>query len=150
VTRGRTLLAALLVTLATPATWPIALAMFLLRGGIVLVLLPIVPADDRRHRQLDRPSLMTVAFGAIPIEVVVVTRSSGSVPCSGSSGLAAALGPGAPGRREQRGWRGRSGPGPQPAGHARPGSSSLGRSRPCRRRRPCARVHRLVFVTYKN
>ena len=30
------------MTLATPATWPLALATFLVRGGIVLVLLPIV------------------------------------------------------------------------------------------------------------
>ena len=33
---------ALLVTLATPATWPLALATFLVRGGVILVLLPIV------------------------------------------------------------------------------------------------------------
>ena len=34
--RGGTLLAALLVTLATPTTWPLALATFLIRGGILI------------------------------------------------------------------------------------------------------------------
>jgi hypothetical protein len=42
VTIGATLVASLLVTLARPVTWPLALATFLLRGGIVLVLAPIV------------------------------------------------------------------------------------------------------------
>ena len=40
--RGAALTGALLVTLATPATWPLALAAFLIRGGILLVTLPIV------------------------------------------------------------------------------------------------------------
>jgi len=77
-TRGRALLAALLVTLATPATWPIALAAFLLRGGIVVVLLPVVvlPTTVGIGNSIG-PSLMTVAFGAIPIEVIVVTASIG-------------------------------------------------------------------------
>ena len=41
-TPGGTLLAALLVTLSKPATWPLALAAFLIRGGILVILLPIV------------------------------------------------------------------------------------------------------------
>jgi hypothetical protein len=41
-TVGATLVASLLVTLARPATWPLALATFLLRGGFLLVLAPIV------------------------------------------------------------------------------------------------------------
>ena len=41
-TPGGTLLAALLVTLSRPATWPLALAAFLVRGGILVILLPIV------------------------------------------------------------------------------------------------------------
>jgi hypothetical protein len=77
-TRGRALLAALLVTLATPATWPIALATFLLRGGIVVVLLPIValPTTVGIGNSIG-PSLMTVAFGAIPIDVIIVTATIG-------------------------------------------------------------------------
>jgi hypothetical protein len=39
---GVTLVASLLVTLARPATWPLALAAFLLRGGFLLVLAPII------------------------------------------------------------------------------------------------------------
>jgi hypothetical protein len=39
---GATLVASLLVTLARPATWPLALATFLLRGGVLLVVAPIV------------------------------------------------------------------------------------------------------------
>ena len=78
-TRGRALLAALLVTLATPATWPIALATFLVRGGIVVVLLPIVvlPTTVGVGNSIG-PSLMTLAFGAIPTEVMVVTASIGA------------------------------------------------------------------------
>lgn len=77
-TRGRALLAALLVTLATPATWPIALAMFLVRGGIVVVLLPIVvlPTTVGIGNSIG-PSLMTVAFGAIPIDVIVMATIVG-------------------------------------------------------------------------
>ncbi len=41
-TVGATLVASLLVSLARPATWPLALATFLLRGGFVLVLAPII------------------------------------------------------------------------------------------------------------
>ena len=41
-TVGATLVASLLATLSRPATWPLALASFLLRGGFLLVLAPIV------------------------------------------------------------------------------------------------------------
>ena len=77
-TRGRALLAALLVTLATPATWPIALGTFLVRGGIVVVLLPIVvlPTTVGIGNTFG-PTLQTVAFGSIPIEIIVVTASIG-------------------------------------------------------------------------
>jgi hypothetical protein len=42
VNRRAALTGALLVTLTTPATWPLALAAFLLRGGFLLVTIPIV------------------------------------------------------------------------------------------------------------
>jgi hypothetical protein len=42
VTVGATLVASLLATFSRPATWPLALASFLLRGGFLLVLAPIV------------------------------------------------------------------------------------------------------------
>ena len=41
-TRGAALTRALLATLATPVTWPLALAAFLLRGGILVFTLPIL------------------------------------------------------------------------------------------------------------
>ena len=40
--RGAALTRALLVTISTPATWPLALGAFLLRGGFLLVTIPIV------------------------------------------------------------------------------------------------------------
>ena len=77
-TRGGALLAALLVTLATPATWPLALATFLVRGGIVLVLMPIVVLPTAVGLGTTfGPTLLTVAFGAIPIQVIVVAVSVG-------------------------------------------------------------------------
>jgi hypothetical protein len=42
VSLGATLSASFLVTLVRPATWPLALVAFLLRGGIVIVLAPVV------------------------------------------------------------------------------------------------------------
>jgi len=42
VTRRATFLAAVLVAVGRPTWWCMALATFLLRGGIVLVVLPIV------------------------------------------------------------------------------------------------------------
>ncbi len=71
--RGRSLSGALLVTLATPTTWPLALGTFLLRGGIVLMVLPIVvlPTPVGLGNVL-APALSSIAFGSIPIEFVVV------------------------------------------------------------------------------
>jgi hypothetical protein len=79
VTRGGTLLAALLVTLATPTTWPLALATFLVRGGILIVLLPIVvlPTTVGIGTAFG-PTLLTVAFGSIPNEVIVLAAGIGS------------------------------------------------------------------------
>ncbi len=78
--RGGGSLAALLVTLATPATWPLALATFLIRGGIVLVLLPIVvlPTTVGLGNTFG-PTLQSVAFGSVPVLVVVVAGAIGVV-----------------------------------------------------------------------
>ena len=77
-TRRGTLLAALLVTLSRPATWPLALAAFLIRGGIVLILLPIVvlPTTVGLGTAFG-PTLVSVAFGSIPGEVIVMAPSVG-------------------------------------------------------------------------
>ena len=72
--RGAALTGALLITLATPATWPLALAAFLLRGGIVLVTLPIVvlPTPVGLGNVL-APAITSVALGTVPIAVLVVS-----------------------------------------------------------------------------
>lgn len=63
---------ALLVTLATPATWPLALATFLLRGGLLLVVLPIVvlPSPVSLGNVLG-PALTTVVLGGLPVDLAV-------------------------------------------------------------------------------
>jgi hypothetical protein len=70
----------LLVTLATPATWPLALATFLIRGGIVLVLPPIVvlPTTVGLGNTFG-PTLQSVAFGSVPVLFVVVAGAIGVV-----------------------------------------------------------------------
>lgn len=71
--RGAALSGALLVTLATPATWLLGLGAFLARGGIVLVALPVVvlPTPVSLGNLLG-PTLTSLALGSVPIEFVVV------------------------------------------------------------------------------
>ena len=70
--RGAALSEALLVTLATPPTWPLALGAFLLRGGIVLVALPLVVLPTPVGvANLVAPTVNAVAFGAIEPGIVV-------------------------------------------------------------------------------
>jgi hypothetical protein len=78
VSPGRVVIGALLVTLATPTTWLLALAAFLLRGGIVLVAVPILvlPTPVGLGNAIG-PALTSVAFGTIPIELVVVVGPIG-------------------------------------------------------------------------
>ena len=75
-TRGAALSGALLVTLATPATWPLALGAFLIRGGIVLVALPLVvlPTPVGLGNVLG-PILTSIAFGSVSGEVLIVLGS---------------------------------------------------------------------------
>ncbi len=70
---GAALTGALLTTLATPATWPLGLASFLLRGGFLIVLLPIVvlPSPVGLGNLL-APILMTVVFQGVSLEVAGV------------------------------------------------------------------------------
>lgn len=63
-TLGATLLLSLLVVLARPSTWPLALATFLLRGGWLLVLAPIVVLPTPVGlANVIAPLLEDVAFG---------------------------------------------------------------------------------------
>ena len=70
---GAALTRALLATLAAPATWPLGLAVFLLRGGLLLVVLPIVvlPSPVGLGNFL-APTLMSVVFQGLSIEVVAI------------------------------------------------------------------------------
>jgi hypothetical protein len=73
VSRGAVLTGALLATLAAPATWALALAAFLLRGGIVVVALPVlVLPTPVGLGNVVGPTLTSIALGAPPIEVAVV------------------------------------------------------------------------------
>jgi hypothetical protein len=71
--RGAALAGALLTTLATPATWPLALAAFLLRGGVLVVLLPIVvlPSPVGLGNLL-APILITIVLQGVSAEIAVL------------------------------------------------------------------------------
>jgi hypothetical protein len=72
VSRGVALAGGLRVTLVTPVTWPLALAAFLIRGGIVLLVLPIVvlPTPVGLGDALG-PTLTAVALGSPPPEAFI-------------------------------------------------------------------------------
>jgi hypothetical protein len=72
VSRGATLVGALLATFAAPATWALSLAAFLARGGIVLIALPIVVIPTPVGvGNVVGPSLISVAFGSVTSQVAV-------------------------------------------------------------------------------
>ncbi len=76
--RGWGLVAALSVTIARPATWPLALGAFLLRGGMVLVVLPIVVLPTPVGvGNLVAPALTSISLGAVPIGLVVASVGIG-------------------------------------------------------------------------
>jgi hypothetical protein len=71
--RGAALTGALLITLATPATWPLALAAFLLRGGILVVTLPIVvlPTPVGLGRVFG-PTITAIVLGSLPVVAIAI------------------------------------------------------------------------------
>jgi hypothetical protein len=77
VNRGAGLTGALLVTIATPATWPLALAAFLLRGGFLLVTIPIVvlPTPVGLGNVL-APWITPLALGSITPAFVAVSAGA--------------------------------------------------------------------------
>jgi hypothetical protein len=77
VNRGAALTGALLVTIATPATWPLALAAFLLRGGFLLVTIPIVvlPTPVGLGNVL-APWITPLALGSITPAFVAVSAGA--------------------------------------------------------------------------
>ena len=92
-TVGATLVASLLATLSRPATWPLALASFLLRGGFVLVVAPIVvlPSAVGVGNVLT-PLLSTFVFhGLTPsIATIVAAVAAGALVWVVGGGLLAA------------------------------------------------------------
>ena len=77
---GATLVASLLVTLANPSTWALGLATFLVRGGIVLVIAPIVvlPSSVGLGNIL-APTITILAFVGLSPEVVRLIAGIGAV-----------------------------------------------------------------------
>ena len=75
--RGAALTGALLVTIATPATWPLALAAFLLRGGFLLVTIPIVvlPTPVGLGNVL-APWITPLALGSVTPALVAVSAGA--------------------------------------------------------------------------
>jgi hypothetical protein len=70
-TRGAAFVAALLATIARPAWWLMALATFLVRGGIVLVLLPIITLPSPLAlSNAFAPVLLPLALGRIEPAIV--------------------------------------------------------------------------------
>jgi len=72
VSRAASLTSALRLALETPSLWALALGAFLIRGGIVLLALPIVvlPTPVGLGNAFG-PTLTSVAFGSVPGEVLV-------------------------------------------------------------------------------
>lgn len=70
---GAAALASLLVTLGRPAWWALALTAFLLRGGLVLYLVPIVSfPSPLAVSNVVAPLIVPLALGRIGVEVVIL------------------------------------------------------------------------------
>jgi hypothetical protein len=74
---GATLVASFLVTLGRPATWPLALAAFLVRGGLILVLAPIVviPSAVGLANVL-APAITTIVFTGDGVAIAILVGSA--------------------------------------------------------------------------
>lgn len=73
---GGTLVTALLVTLARPSTWILALASFLVRGGILLLCLPIIFIPTPIGvANLVGPTLVGFVFGGVSMAFVALVVS---------------------------------------------------------------------------
>ncbi len=72
-TLGATLLASFLITVSRPATWPLGLLGFLVRGGFVLVLVPIVMLPSAVGlANVVAPLIEDIAFGRRPDELATL------------------------------------------------------------------------------
>ena len=76
--RGGAILASLLVTLGRPAWWLLALAAFLVRGGFVVFLVPIVVLPSPLAiSNVAAPFVVPMALGRIGPEVFVAVDRRG-------------------------------------------------------------------------
>lgn len=74
---GAILVSSLLATLAHPISWPVALAAFLVRGGIVLFLIPIVALPSPVGlSDVFAPFITSVALGGITPDLVVLAAAA--------------------------------------------------------------------------
>ncbi len=79
VSRGGAILASLLVTLGRPAWWLLALAGFLVRGGFVVFLIPIVVLPSPLAvSNVVAPFIVPMALGRIVPEVIVLSIAGGA------------------------------------------------------------------------
>ena len=77
---GTILLSSLLATLAHPVSWPIALAGFLVRGGIVIFLLPIVVLPSTIGlSDVFAPIISEMALSGLSTEIVVLIAASSAL-----------------------------------------------------------------------
>ena len=77
---GATLVTSFLVTLVRPATWPLALASFLLRGGIVVLVAPIVVIPSAvGFANVIAPLLTSFVFGGLSVALVLAVLAAAGV-----------------------------------------------------------------------
>jgi hypothetical protein len=77
---GAILVSSLLATLAHPATWPVALAGFLVRGGIVVFLVPIIVLPSPVGlSDLIAPTVSSVALGGVPPQLIALAGATGAL-----------------------------------------------------------------------
>jgi len=77
---GTILVSSLLATLAHPTAWPVALAGFLVRGGIVVFLVPIIVLPSPVGlSDLIAPTVSSVALGGVPPQLVALAGALGAL-----------------------------------------------------------------------
>lgn len=77
---GAILVSSLLATLAHPSAWPVALAGFLIRGGLVVFLVPIIVVPSPVGlADLIAPTVATIALGGVPPQLVALAGAMGAL-----------------------------------------------------------------------
>lgn len=77
---GAILVSSLLATLSHPSAWPVALAGFLVRGGIVVFLVPIIVLPSPVGlSDLIAPTIASIALGGVPPQLVALAGALGAL-----------------------------------------------------------------------